>query len=150
MSVCTSEMHVRVRPREGVSRSLHQGHLRHGLTVVDAGYKAGAGTGETRLVSFSLRPATRREGSGRLSARSMLWAGFVSLAALSVGAGAASDRVAARACFHHPNNGGTIYDFNELDLFETRNGEVSPRACMGVPLPPLVVQSFRTPLQDSL
>lgn len=51
----------------------------------------------------------------------MLWAGFVSLAALSVGAGAASDRVAARACFHHPNNGGTIYDFNELDLFETRN-----------------------------
>lgn len=50
----------------------------------------------------------------------MLWAGLVSLAAIGVGVGA-QDRVASRACFHHPSNGGTIYDFEESDLFESRN-----------------------------
>lgn len=52
----------------------------------------------------------------------MLWAGLVSLAAVGV---AAQDKVASRACYHHLSEGGTIYDFLELDLFETRNVSLS-------------------------
>jgi len=33
--------------------------------------------------------------------------------------------VASRACYHHPTNGQTIYDFSELDLHETRNISLS-------------------------
>lgn len=42
----------------------------------------------------------------------------MSLAAVGV---AAQERVASRACLHHPSDGGSIYDFEELDLFETKN-----------------------------
>lgn len=48
----------------------------------------------------------------------MLWAGLVSLAAVGV---AAQEPAASRACLHHPTNGGNIYEFEELDLLETRN-----------------------------
>ncbi|TOF88738.1 hypothetical protein CGJ15_24750, partial [Vibrio parahaemolyticus] len=51
-------------------------------------------------------------------ARRMLWMGLVSLACVGVGA---QEIVASRACFHHPSNGGSIYDFEELDLLETKN-----------------------------
>ncbi|ROT68067.1 Glutathione peroxidase 6 [Penaeus vannamei] len=51
----------------------------------------------------------------------MLWAGFVSLAA--IGAAAAQERVQSTLC--NPNNNGTIYDYQELDLFETRNVPLS-------------------------
>lgn len=44
--------------------------------------------------------------------------GLVSLACVGVGA---QETVASRACFHHPSNGGSIYDFEELDLLETKN-----------------------------
>lgn len=50
----------------------------------------------------------------------MLWAGFLSVAALGVGVGAV-EKVAARACFHHHNNGGTIYDFQSADLHDSKN-----------------------------
>ena len=49
----------------------------------------------------------------------MLWAGLVSLAA--VGVAAAGDVVASRACYHHGNSGGGIYDFEAMDLFKTKN-----------------------------
>ncbi|KAK3874486.1 hypothetical protein Pcinc_020572 [Petrolisthes cinctipes] len=48
----------------------------------------------------------------------MLWAGLVTLAA--VGA-AAQDRMPSRPCYHHPSSGDTIYDFEEADLFKTKN-----------------------------
>ncbi|KAK7060689.1 hypothetical protein SK128_014641 [Halocaridina rubra] len=54
----------------------------------------------------------------------MLWAGLVTLAAVGVGA-KAQDRVASRACFHHPSNGATIYDFEAPELFETMNISLS-------------------------
>lgn len=48
----------------------------------------------------------------------MLWAGLVSLAAVGV---AAQERVASKACFHHPTEGGSIYHFQELDITEKNN-----------------------------
>lgn len=42
----------------------------------------------------------------------------MSLAAVGV---VAQDQVASRACFHHHSDGGNIYDFEEMDLLETRN-----------------------------
>lgn len=50
----------------------------------------------------------------------MLWAGLVSLAAVGVAA-ARQDMVASRACYHHGDNGGDIYGFQELDVLKTRN-----------------------------
>lgn len=48
----------------------------------------------------------------------MLWVGLVLLAAAQV---AAEDKVASKACFHHPTDGGSIYDFQELDILERNN-----------------------------
>jgi len=68
----------------------------------------------------SQRPALDKERYCSASQLSgiMLWAGLVSLAAVGV---VGQDRVASRACFHHHNTGGSIYDFEEMDLFEKKN-----------------------------
>ncbi|KAG0727896.1 Epididymal secretory glutathione peroxidase [Chionoecetes opilio] len=54
----------------------------------------------------------------------MLWAGLVSLAAVGCTM-AAQNMVASRACYHHGNDGGSIYDFHELDINKTENISLS-------------------------
>ncbi|KAK8385589.1 hypothetical protein O3P69_016394 [Scylla paramamosain] len=80
--------------------------------------------GGCRQVSERLLPAEQLQSTlirRKVSSR-MLWAGLVSLAAVGV---AAQDRVPSRACYHHETDGGSIYDFTEADLFETRNISLS-------------------------
>ncbi|KAK3856523.1 hypothetical protein Pcinc_037158 [Petrolisthes cinctipes] len=48
----------------------------------------------------------------------MLWAGLVTLAAVGV---AGQEYKSSRACYHHPSAGGTIYDFQETDVYEAKN-----------------------------
>jgi len=49
----------------------------------------------------------------------MLWATTLTAAALGLVAG--QEQVARRGCYHHPFDGGSIYDFNEMDLMEAKN-----------------------------
>ena len=37
----------------------------------------------------------------------------------------AQDKVASRPCYHHHHKGGSVYDYQEEDLFRTRNISLS-------------------------
>jgi len=49
----------------------------------------------------------------------MLWATTLTAAALGLVAG--QEQVARRGCYHHATNGGSIYDYEESDIMETKN-----------------------------
>jgi len=50
----------------------------------------------------------------------MLWASTLTVAA-ALGLAAGQEQVSRRGCYHHPFDGGSIYDFSEQDIMETKN-----------------------------
>ena len=54
-----------------------------------------------------------------------LSAATVFLAAWSIPETAGQVKMSRRGCYHHPEEGGTIYPFMEEDLFKTKNISMS-------------------------